>query len=44
MILQWYTCPYCRQKLFKIAEDAVIKGLQIKCKSCKRIIDINMSH
>ena len=40
--MKWYQCPHCGQKLFMIAKDAVIKGMQIKCKKCKRIIDVSL--
>lgn len=37
----WYKCPYCGQKLFMIKPKAIVKGIQIKCKKCRRIIDID---
>jgi DNA-directed RNA polymerase subunit RPC12/RpoP len=40
--MEWYKCPECGQKLFKITPDAVIKGIQIKCKQCRKLI--NVSH
>ena len=39
---RWYACPYCKQNLFVIKQNAVIEGLQIKCKKCKRIIDVSL--
>ena len=39
--LIWYECPSCRQKLFMMTEDAVIKGVEIKCKKCKKIIKVS---
>ena len=41
--MRWYKCPECGQKLFMIAENAVIKGLEIKCKQCRKIIKVNVS-
>jgi predicted Zn finger-like uncharacterized protein len=38
----WYKCPKCGQKLFMVTEDAVIKGMQIKCKQCKKIINVSL--
>ena len=38
----WYCCPECKQKLFMIAKDAVIKGMEIKCKKCKKIIKVSL--
>lgn len=37
----WYNCPNCGQKLFVITKDAVIRGMQIKCKKCRKIIDVS---
>ena len=39
---QWYCCKECGQKFFKIRAGAVVKGVQIKCKRCKSIIEINI--
>lgn len=41
--MRWYKCPECGQKLFIISEDAVIKGMEIKCKQCKKIIKVTVS-
>lgn len=38
---QWYCCK-CGQKLFKIRPGAVVRGVQIKCKRCKEIINITI--
>lgn len=40
--MDWYKCPECGQKLFKIAPDAVIKGIQIKCKQCRKLINVSL--
>lgn len=40
----WYKCPYCGQKLFMIDRKAVIKGLHIKCKKCRKIVNVELSH
>lgn len=39
---EWYYCPYCGQKLFMVRPDAVIKGLQIKCKKCKQLVYVSL--
>lgn len=38
---EWYCCK-CGQKLFKIRPGAVVRGVQIKCKRCKEIINIEI--
>ena len=40
--MKWYTCPECGQKLFMISPDAIIKGMEIKCKKCKQIIYVSL--
>lgn len=40
--MQWYKCPFCGQKLFMISPDANIRGMQIKCKKCKQIINVSL--
>jgi len=40
--MTWYCCPHCGQKLFMVADDAVIKGVEIKCKKCKRIVKVSL--
>lgn len=42
--MDWYKCPSCGQNLFKITPGATIRGLQIKCKKCKKLINVNVSH
>ena len=37
----WYKCPHCGQTLFMIRSDAVIRGLQIKCKKCKQLVNVS---
>lgn len=39
---EWYECPHCGQKLFMVRKDAVIMGLQIKCKRCKNLINVSL--
>lgn len=37
----WYCCS-CGQKLFKVSKDAIAKGIQFKCKKCKKINEIEI--
>lgn len=39
-IKEWYYCPSCGQKLLKYAKEAKSKKLYIKCKNCKKEIEI----
>lgn len=38
----WYTCPYCGKKLAVMTANAVSRGVFIKCKGCKREIEIKV--
>lgn len=38
----WYCCPNCGQKLFKVSLDASASGIQLKCKQCKKIINVSL--
>ena len=38
----WYCCSRCGQKLFKVLPGAEAKGIMIKCKKCREIIEINI--
>lgn len=40
--IEWYVCPHCGQKLFKLLPGAVVKGLLIKCKKCKEIVAVSL--
>lgn len=41
---KWYKCPICKQKLLKYdGLKGKSKGLYIKCKKCKRIIEIKIN-
>jgi transcription elongation factor Elf1 len=37
---EWYICPYCGQKILQHTKEAVSKGFFIKCKKCKKEIEI----
>lgn len=39
-IKKWYYCPSCGQKLLKYDKEAKSKKLYIKCKNCKKEIEI----
>lgn len=38
----WYICPNCGQKMFKVSNDVVVRGIQQKCKKCRKIINIKI--
>ncbi len=38
----WYCCPHCKQKLFKVADDASCKGVRLKCKKCGNEIAVTI--
>lgn len=40
--MTWFRCPSCGQKLFMVRDDASIKGMQIKCRSCKKLINVSL--
>ncbi len=40
--MEWYKCPECGQKLFCIQPGAVIRGMQIKCKQCRKLINVSL--
>lgn len=37
---EWYKCPHCGTKLLLFDNTANCKGVYIKCKTCKREIEI----
>ncbi|WP_201750552.1 hypothetical protein [Senegalia massiliensis] len=39
---KWYRCPHCNQKILKYNENAKSKKIYIKCKNCKKEIEINI--
>jgi len=40
MTFEWFLCPHCRQKLFKVLPGAVTKNIIVYCKKCKKEIVI----
>lgn len=38
----WYCCPRCGQKIFQCRTGAVARGILIKCKKCKSIINVSL--
>ena len=40
--MKWYMCPECGQKLFIVHPDALIRGMEIKCKKCRQIIKVSL--
>lgn len=39
----WYVCPHCGKRLFKMGADSVVKGITVWCKTCKEEIEININ-
>ena len=40
--LMWWSCPECGKNLFMVAPDAKISGMQIKCRGCRRLINVSL--
>lgn len=38
----WYCCDHCGQKLFRVAKNALCKGIEVKCKKCRKIVKVNI--
>lgn len=38
----WVRCPKCRTKLFILNAGGISKGIIIKCKRCKNILEVNI--
>ncbi len=32
--MKWYACPICHNRLLKVEDDFIAKGVYIKCKKC----------
>lgn len=39
---QWYLCPYCGKRLLQYDQGAISKKVYIKCKNCKKEIEIKI--
>ncbi len=39
---KWYRCPHCRKNIVIFHEGAVCRDVYIRCKECKRIIEIKI--
>lgn len=39
----WYCCPNCGQKIFKTDKEAVVKGIEVKCKRCRKTVKVNIN-
>jgi len=40
MTFEWFLCPECRQKLFKLLTGAKVENIAVYCKRCKKEIVI----
>lgn len=38
----WFLCPRCRTKLLKIKPNAKANGIIVKCKRCKKEIELSL--
>lgn len=41
---EWYPCPYCGQHLLVYADTAVCSGLYVKCRKCRREVEIKIKN
>lgn len=41
---QWYICPYCGKKVLQYNDYSKGERLFIKCKNCKKEIEINLKN
>lgn len=39
---KWYVCPHCGKSLVIYEDTAVCKGVFIRCKECRREIEIKV--
>ena len=42
LLRQWYYCPYCHTKLVIYDNTAKAYGLYIKCRTCKKEVQIKI--
>jgi predicted RNA-binding Zn-ribbon protein involved in translation (DUF1610 family) len=40
--LRWWRCPECGKNLFMVRSEAKIRGMQIKCRGCRKIINVSL--
>lgn len=40
--LTWWSCPECGKNLFMVTPGAKIRGMQIKCRGCRKIINVSL--
>lgn len=39
---EWYICPKCGKKLFKINKKSIVRDIKVWCKNCKEEKEINI--
>ena len=39
---KWYHCPYCGKKIVIYHNGASCNGVYVRCKECRRIIEIKI--
>ena len=42
LVRRWYCCPYCHTKLVIYDNTASAAGAYIKCRTCKREVEIKI--
>lgn len=42
LLRKWYKCPYCKTNLAIYDNTAVSTGIFIKCRTCKREVEIKI--
>nr|DAK12266.1 MAG TPA: zinc-ribbon domain protein [Caudoviricetes sp.] len=38
----YYCCPKCGMKLFKLKDNYQVKNIEVYCRKCKKKIDVNL--
>lgn len=41
---KWYKCPNCGQKFFLYDNTAQASGIYVKCKACKKSVEVIIKH
>lgn len=42
IIDDWYCCPKCKKKLFKLQDGFIAKKIEVYCRQCRIKIDVNI--
>lgn len=41
---EWFRCPVCGAKLMVYDSSAESHGVYIKCKNCRKVVEIKIAH